>query len=345
MSKVSRSVQEAFDMQPEGQQLTLWEQYLLQEASSKEGHMDVSFLHKGFCIAGLPLRRPKDSGAVWSRHDGRFSLTVEPARLVLPDASNIQIGVPYGPKARLLAMWLATEARDHRKQAGDRWIEMGRITEWLRAVGLPVTGGERGSIGPTKEQLLRLAFSNFTMIMKGDDAAFFKRETLIEAGAFRESDLEVWAQGRPSDMRWPEGLMLSHNAYERFTHHSIPIPTMRLRQVANNAMAIDILAYLCYRLPMIGPTSTELMRWQDLTAQFGSGEKFSSHFKRAVSESIRKTLEAYPEANVEMTSEGLLLRHSDPADLRRAFVAIPGGKLSRSRKTVTSIQARKAMSG
>jgi Plasmid encoded RepA protein len=332
-------------MQEEGQQLSLWERSLLQASASEEGYMDVSFLHKGFCIAGLPLRRPKEDAAVWSRQDGRFSLTVEPARLVMPNGARIDIGVPYGPKARLLAMWLATEARDHRKIPGDRWIEMGRITEWLRAVGLPVTGGERGSIGPTKEQLLRLAFCNFTMLMKGDNSAFFQRETLIEAGAFRDSDFQAWISGRPSDMRWPEGLMLSHNAYERFTRHSIPIPTMRLRQVSNNAMAIDILAYLCYRLPMIGPKSTEILRWQDLTAQFGSGEKFSSHFKRAVSESIRKTLDAYPEANVEMTSEGLLLRHSDPAYLRKAFVAIPGAKLTRRTKGQRSTPAAKAVNG
>ena len=45
--------------------------------------------------------------------------------------------------------------------------------------------------------------------------------------------------------------MLSYNAHERFMQHSIPIPTVRLRQVADNAMAIDLLVYLCYRLPLI----------------------------------------------------------------------------------------------
>ena len=85
---------------------------------------------------------------------------------------------------------------------------MGRITEWLQAVGLPVTGGERGSIGPTKDQLVRLTFPIFTMILKGDDAGHvFKRETLIEGGAFGDQDLELWATGRHSAMRWPSGLM------------------------------------------------------------------------------------------------------------------------------------------
>ena len=323
-------------MSVESQQLSLWERSLLEPAGHfpadpclerpLAGCMDISFLHKGFCIAGLPLRRPKETLTPWSRQDGRFSLTVEPARVTLPDGRAIVVGVPFGPKARLLAMWLATEARDHNRTPGDRWMEMGRITEWLQAVGLPVTGGERGSIGPTKDQLVRLALTIFTMVLKGDDAAHvFKRESIIDGGAFREGDLELWAAGKPSAMRWPEGLMLSHNAYERFTRHSIPIPTVRLRQVAHNAMAIDILVYLCYRLPLISKGNSELLTWRDLMAQFGSSE-FASRFKQAFSESIKRTIDAYPEANVEMTSEGLLLRHSDPAELRRAFIAVPGGK-------------------
>ena len=327
----------------ETRQLTLWEQTLLRpdglapadprgRLSPADGRMDVSFLHKGFCIAGLPLRRPKNTMEPWNRRDGRFSLTVEPARFILPNGRQIEVGVPFGPKARLLSMWLATEARDPRRSSGNRWMEMGRITEWLHAVGLPVTGGERGSIGPTKDQLIRLAFPIFTMFLNGDEGGHvFKRESLIESGAFRDDDLEVWASGSHSAMRWPEALMLSQNAYDRFTRHSIPVPTARLRQVAHNAMAIDILVYLCYRLPLISVAGSELLTWRDLMAQFGSSE-FASRFKQAFSESIKRTLEAYPEANVEMTHEGLVLRHSDPAELRRAFIAVPGGKLAGRRR-------------
>ncbi|NGM37299.1 MULTISPECIES: replication protein RepA [Methylobacterium] len=301
--------------------------------------MDVSFLHKGFCIAGLPLRRPKNTMEPWSRRDGRFSLTVEPARFVLPNGCQIEVGVPFGPKARLLSMWLATEARDPRRSAGDRWMEMGRITEWLQAVGLPVTGGERGSIGPTKDQLVRLSFPIFTMILNGDEGGHvFKRESLIEGGAFKDDDLEVWASGGHSAMRWPEALMLSQNAYDRFTRHSIPVPTARLKQVAHNAMAIDILVYLCYRLPLLSHGESELLTWRDLMAQFGSSE-FASRFKQAFSESIKRTLDAYPEANVAMTGEGLVLRHSEPAELRRAFVAMAK---SAARRTSTKSRSRKA---
>jgi hypothetical protein len=61
-------------------------------------------------------------------------------------------------------------------------------------------------------------------------------------------------------------------------------------------------------------------------AQFGTGNtsEFASKFKDTFRQSIRRAIEAYPEARVDITSEGLVMRYSDPVDLRRAFVALPG---------------------
>jgi hypothetical protein len=91
-------------------------------------------------------------------------------------------------------------------------------------------------------------------------------------------------------------------------------------------MAIDILVYLSYRLPTLSRDDTALLTWRDLMGQFGTGGagEFASKFKDTFRQSIRRAIEAYPEARVEITSEGLLMQYSDPVDLRRAFVALPG---------------------
>ena len=136
-------------------------------------------------------------------------------------------------------------------------------------------------------------------------------------------------------MAWPRVIALTHNTYDRFLNDAIPIPTVRLREVANNAMAIDILVYLSYRLPTLSRDDTAILTWRDLMAQFGTGSagEFASKFKDTFRQSIRRAIEAYPEARVEITSEGLVMRYSDPVDLRRAFVALPGdgAKLARRR--------------
>jgi hypothetical protein len=292
-----------------------------------DGQLDVSFLLNGFCIAGLPLRRPRDNMLVWRRQDERFALTVQSPEIALPGGASFIAGLPFGPKARLLAMWLATEAKDSNRRADDRWIEIGKITDWLRAVGISPEWGPRGSVVATKEQFLRLAFAHFSMVFRLDDGFQpFKHETLIEAGVFRNNDLEKASAGNISDLKWPSGFLLSQTAFDRFRNQSVPIPTTRLRQVAHNAMAIDILTLLCYRLPLIEVNSTEIITWRQLTAQFGNKGEPVYQFKDTFTDSIKLALRAYPEARVELVEAGLLLRHSDPAALHRAFFVVPGSR-------------------
>ena len=122
-----------------GHQLNLWTRDLVAASlddCSREAQVDVSFLHRGFCIMGMPLRQPKDSLRPFSRHDGRFALTIEPASVTHPDGGLINIGVPFGPKARLIAMWMATEVQNPRRHTTDRILELNGITDWLEALGI-----------------------------------------------------------------------------------------------------------------------------------------------------------------------------------------------------------------
>lgn len=319
------------NMTSTGHQLSLWARDFVTASRGSclggEPQVDVSFLHRGFCIMGMPLRQPKDSLRPFSRHDGQFALTVEPASVTLPDGEIINIGVPFGPKARLIAMWMATEVQNPRRRTADRILELNGITDWLEALGIPARGGASGSIAATKDQFMRLAFSTFTMVLRGPNSEeLFKRKSLVESGIFGGDDLTLYRAGQVSQMVWPRVISLTHNTYDRFLNDAIPIPTVRLREVANNAMAIDILVYLSYRLPTLGRHDTAILTWRDLMAQFGSGSagEFASKFKDTFLQSIRRAIEAYPEARVEITSEGLVMRYSDPVDLRRAFVALPG---------------------
>jgi hypothetical protein len=308
-----------------------------------DGQLDVSFLLNGFCIAGLPLRRPRDNTLVWKRQDERFALTVQSPEIALPGGSSFIAGLPFGPKARLLAMWLATEAKDPARRCDDRWIEIGKITDWLRAVGIAPEWGPRGSVVATKDQFLRLAFAQFSMVFRREDGFQpFKHETLIEAGVFRDNDLEKASAGKIGDLKWPSGFLLSQTAFDRFQNQSIPIPTTRLCQVAHNAMAIDILTLLCYRLPLIEVDSTEIITWRQLTAQFGNRGEPVYQFKDTFTDSIKLALRAYPEARVELVDAGLELRHSDPAALRRAFYVLPSAlaPAARGKRRVTLASSR-----
>ena len=152
----------------------------------------MSFMHRSFCAAGLPLRRPKNVLDPYARNDGRFSLTISPQRLMLPDGGWCDIGVPWGPKGRLLIVWATSQALDPSRRVGDRWLEIGRIDEWLSEVGIAPNARSRTE---TKDMIFRLAFSQFTMIMKQSGSTFFKSDRMFERGAFHDNSLTDYASG------------------------------------------------------------------------------------------------------------------------------------------------------
>ena len=268
----------------------------LREMSQREeadSRIDVSFLHRSYCIAGLPTREPKVPTAVYAKSDGRFALTVHPTTISLPSGNLCDVGVPWGAKARLLILWASSEINEHGRTPGDPWLEIGAINEFLDKVGIP-KGGK--SVAATKEQLIRLAFSSFTMILKDeDDKSLFTNNRLFTAGAFHDEDLEHYREGNHNSVRWPLALKLSPEALRQFTSNAIPIPAERLGMVSNNPTAIDLLVYLCYRLPMLGPNSTELVNWRALNTQFGSQQTIAK-FREAFAPAIRAVRAAYPEA-------------------------------------------------
>ena len=62
---------------------------------------DLSFLHSGLCQTCLPHSRPTENHTIWHRQSGRFSLMVQPG-VVDSGEKPHHVGVPYGPKARLI---------------------------------------------------------------------------------------------------------------------------------------------------------------------------------------------------------------------------------------------------
>lgn len=279
---------------------------------------ELSFLHRGFAQVGLPLRKQADNDKLWVRSDGLFTLTVKGDRFAYDGMREVSVGVPYGTKARLLMVYIASELKDPRRASDNPMIEFGRITEWLRTVGVNPTGGPHGSISAVKEQLFRLAFAQFTMVRRHvdrnePDQVWFESERLFRGGFFKDTDFDMWNEGRLSKLSWPKGLLLTSNSHERIRSQSIPISTVRLRQIADSAAAMDLFFWLSYRLPRITHGDRITVSWQDLMVQFGQKAPFTSDFRKAIKPALKAALAAYPEANVEESAKGLVLRRSDPA--------------------------------
>jgi hypothetical protein len=294
--------------------------------------LDVSFLTRYFALAGLPLRCPKDERS-FVRNTDEFVLSINAPDLGVlggTPGEKFNVGVPYGAKARLLTVWLSTVAQDPNRSSNDRWFDIGPIKPWLQSIGINYNGDTPSE---AKKQLIRLSFATFNMQVRRSGFDLFADSKLVEKIAFNEKDMDHYRCGNMKTVRWPVGVQITEAAFRLFRENAVAIPTQRLEKVSHSAMAIDTFIYLCYRLPLIGPGDDELVLWRTLATQFGSREapsKFKDHFLAPVGD----VLDAYPEAKVEIRSEGLLLRHSDPVELRRAFVSMTGtaGQITQKRQ-------------
>ncbi len=300
--------------------------------------LDFSFMSKSFCMSGLPIRRqferdpatrkavaPQREISVFSRHDDQFSFSVQGHTLVQPGGQHVPIGIPYGARSRCLILWMTTQARI----SNSRWLELGRINEWLTEIGM---SAHPETAAAAKEQLIRLSFARFSMSFRetrGDSPKreMFKNLSLVETSVFGEDDIGNFASGNIAKVRFPLGIQLSAQAYDHFTGGDIiPVSTESLREISNNAMAIDIFLFLSFRLPLIPADSTEAVSWKKLAKQFGAQGDTGNRFRHVFEESVKKALHAYRGADVQLNDDGLLMRYSPHPGTRKTLVAVPGTK-------------------
>lgn len=282
--------------------------------SELPGADDLSFLHSGLCQTCLPHSRPASNIAVWRRSSGRFSLIVTPGvvdespiatRGRQPTQDEIErmyVGVPYGSKARLILIHLQTEG------LRSRTVSLGpTLSAFLRSLGLPVSGGPRGSIQAIREQSLRIARCTFTMQWT-DTGADGAERTLIADSKIVDG-LELWRSARGED--WAGTVELSTRFHEHLRHHAVPLDKRGIAHLSGNSLGLDLYALLAYRLPRL--SRDVHLRWTALQAQLGAELKETKELARRVREVMPDVLTAYPHAKIEVASTGLLLKPSLPA--------------------------------
>jgi Plasmid encoded RepA protein len=253
----------------------------------------IGVMHAGFSMTALPHR---DTGETkWVRQGGGVKLLVESGS----DSDMTPIGIPFGSIARMILLYLQTEAVKTRS----REIELGRsMNRWLATMGID-NGGKTYKL--VREQakrlsLCRLTFykeapGNVTQIMNGS----FVRDAIIPTRADDQLPL------------WREAVTLDERFYMSLMEHKLPLREAAIRQIGTRSMAIDIYIWLAYRLHSLAkPTPVS---WTALCNQFGAGFIHSWHFKKSFQAPLQLALAAYPEAKVAIDEKGLVLYPSEPA--------------------------------
>lgn len=274
---------------------TLVEAHLAIEAQEAAEAGTLGYMARALTLATMP--HSKQVNNEFHRRNGAFSMS-----MMAP--SNV--GLPYGSKPRLLVAFLTTEA----VRKGERDIVLGdSLSDFMRELGLQATGGRWGSITGLKQQMARLFSSSV-------HCQWENKESLSIANMPIVSKAQLWWDPKNPNQTglWESTVRLGEDFFTEVVANPIPIDLRAVRAIKQSAMALDIYFWLTHRLSYLKKSYARDIPWAALQMQFGASYPATAQgtrdFKKQFIGQMRKVLTVYPEARVEDTTTGLILKPS-----------------------------------
>src|SRR3954452_22709518 len=166
-----RGKQGALQLEPDRREVDAAAAYMADEDAG------IGFLYSGWCQAALPHRRLPDSEG-WQVTGERVTLLVEPGMRPGTHGTPLHVGVPYGSRARLIMLYLQSEAL----RTQSREVELGKsLRAWLARLNIPV-GGK--SVLQVREQAERISRCKLTFQVRASGATGFVNQTIVDSAIF-----------------------------------------------------------------------------------------------------------------------------------------------------------------
>lgn len=266
----------------------------------------IVYQHTVLCQTCLPYRDPGDEVRTWDRENGCVALRIKAGEAHHPDHGWIEIGLPFGPKPRLILGYLNTQAILQQSA----FIEVEEsLTAFVKRLNLDTKGRNMRII---KDQLARLAAADlrFGVSLDKETATTFKGQIVTE--------FDLWL---PKDERqrvlWPTSVRLDASYFESLVRHAVPLDDRALGALSHSAMALDVYAWLAQRLHRVHPRETAFIPWSAMKDQFGVGYASLRKFRQVFRVTLSQVLAVYPSARVSLDDRGVGLKNSPPPVAKR----------------------------
>jgi hypothetical protein len=253
----------------------------------------MGFTYSGFALTCLP-HKPQ-SELVWKRDGYNLTMLVESGR----DRSGKPLGLPYGSYARFILLFLQSEAI----RSSSREIELGRsMRVWLGSMGLSIGGMTYKKVN---EQARRISGCSLTFFADRAGAQIKSR------GGFVKTEITMHNVVGDQPGLWQDRVLLDEDFFRALREHPVPVSESALRAIGPRSMVIDVYIWLAYRLHALRRDVE--VGWPALFSQFGAGFSRLRRFRAHFVECLNLAMAAYPEARVELSERGVMLRPSRPA--------------------------------
>jgi hypothetical protein len=265
------------------------------------------YSYSGLCLTSLPHRRLPDEQA-WERTVGPLTLIIEPGRIKLGDGPSKMMGVPHGARARLILIYLQTQA----VLTQSREVSLGRsMRGWMGRMGLSV-GGETASA--LREQARRIATCSMRFSWQAEGKArpragnptMMTNERIIKSGLFFHDGR---GDGRQESL-FEDRVLLDADFFDQLRRHPVPLQDAAIQQLKDSSAALDVYVWLAYRLHHLDRRTP--IGWRDLYQQFGAGYRHMWAWKPKFIQALGEAVAAYPEAGVDVEDSHVMLHPSPP---------------------------------
>jgi hypothetical protein len=277
------------------------------EVPTSDADQGIIYQHSVLCHTCLPYRNPGDERRRWHAKNGFLTLEVDAGRVFDNRIADfVDVGLPFGPKPRLVLYHLNAEALRTRSPV----IELeDSLTAFVRrTLGLDAHGR---NIHAVRDQLTRLAASDFRIGKSDADSSITVHGRIL-------SGVTLWTPQDPNQrVLWPTQVSFSQEYFDSLTRHAVPLNETAVSRLSHNAMALDAYAWLAQRLHRIEVGKNAFVSWTSLSQQFGHGYAQVRGFRRVFKRTLAQVKVVYPDAHFELTDEGMRLHHSRPPVARR----------------------------
>tara|TARA_Y100000588_G_C14281118_1_gene937209 strand:- start:2264 stop:3151 length:888 start_codon:yes stop_codon:yes gene_type:complete len=282
--------------------LTPTEEKILQTAQQimADRTIPLGFVCRSMVSASMPHSKVK--GNVYKRKSNHFSLSI---------VGNEELGgVPYGTYPRLILLWIASEA----VRTKNREIVLGAsLSDFMKKIGLHVTGGHWGTLSRFKQQL-KLLFSSVISFGYEDKK---KGEWVHTNMSIAEKAMIFWDPEHPSKVDlFKSKVLLGEAFFKELCDAPVPVDLRAINVLKGSSLALDIYFWLTYRLSYL--KSPVKISYESLQIQFGGNYRDTPQgryeFKRKFSHQLKKIVSLYPEVRLQDTEAGFLL-HPGQKDL------------------------------
>jgi len=274
---------------------------------------EIAFQHSVLCQTSLPYRATE--ARTWERRNGKVILFIEAGSALDPVTEHyVELPLPFGPKARLILIYLATAA----VQTQSPVIEVeDSMTAFIRQLqnGREPNGDE---IKKFQLQLRALSKARINLGIIGSQVLYDGKLEIVD-------NFDVWFSKDPNQrVLWTSTVELSKKYFESLIQHAVPLDPRAVAALSHNALALDIYTWLAQRLHRVPGGRPDFLAWTIVQQQLGENYKEIRMFRRVFLKTLKEVSTQYPEARIDIDEKGLHLWNSPPP-IRKKMLQLGGG--------------------